>query len=295
MGIFTGSRGVNHRGSGARHMPPGWPAGGTFKTPPHRLGWRGLASALLIAGAAMVSGAADAGDLYLRAGVGLDLPAETVFSDRDCSSTSPAALYGCGQGGDGAPLRSVGEFATAPALELGLGYTASPALRLEVLTEYRPRLDFEGRANFLEPQRRQSVAVDLSSLSAMLGAYVDLTELGLPGLGPLAPFVGAGAGVAHTRVGETRMTFPRTTTVVPGAHRTGFAWMLTAGVAMALSERATLDLAWRYTDLGEIRTGRGAGQVVWRDGSREPLPLDLAETRARLTSHGLRLSFRYAF
>ena len=57
------------------------------------------------------------------------------------------------------------------------------------------------------------------------------------------------------------MTFLRTTTVVPGASR----------------------------------TGRGAGRVVWRDGSREPLPLDLAATRARLASHGLRLSLRYAF
>ena len=61
------------------------------------------------------------------------------------------------------------------------------------------------------------------------------------------------------------------------------------------SERATLDVAWRYTDLGEVRTGRGAGRVVWRDGSRGPLPLDLAETRARLGSHGLRLSLHYGF
>ena len=92
-----------------------------------------------------------------------------------------------------------------------------------------------------------------------------------------------------------RMTFPRTTTVVPGARRTGLAWMLTAGGAVALGERATLDLAWRYSDLGEVRTGRGEGRVVWRDGSREPRPLDLVATRANLASHGLVLSVRYAF
>ena len=70
--------------------------------------------------------------------------------------------------------------------------------------------------------------------------------------------------------------------------------MATAGVAVALGERVTLDLAWRYSDLGEVRTPRGPGRVVWRDGSREPLPLDLAPTRARLRGHGVRLSFRYA-
>ena len=159
--------------------------------------------------------------------------------------------------------------APRPSIELGLGYAAMPALRLEALVEYRPRLAFEGRANFLEPGRRQSVAATLSSFAAMLAAYVDLPGLGLPRPGPFAPFVGAGVGGVRTRTGETRMHFPATTTVVPGARRIGLAWMLTAGVAMALDERATLDLAWRYTDLGEARTGQGAGRVVWRDGSRD--------------------------
>ena len=218
-----------------------------------------LAAAAVTVGAWMLSGAASAGESYLRAGMGLDRPAGTTFTDRDCSS-------------------------------------ASPAIRMEVLVEYRPRLAFEGRANFLEPGRRQSVAAELSSLSGMLAGYVDLPGLGLAKIGPYVPlFVGAGVGAVRTRIGEMRMTFPKTTTVVPGAGRTGLAWMLTAGVAVVLGERATLDLAWRYTNLGEVRTGGGAGRVIWRDGSREPRPLDLAETRARLRSHGLRLSLRYGF
>ena len=71
--------------------------------------------------------------------------------------------------------------------------------------------------------------------------------------------------------------------------------MLTAGVGAVLGDRTTLDLAWRYTHLGAVHTGQGAGRVEWRDGSREPLPLDLAATRGKLASHGLRLSLRYAF
>ena len=129
----------------------------------------------------------------------------------------------------------------------------------------------------------------------MLAAYVDLPGAAPSGFGPFRPFIGTGLGAVRTRIGETRMTFPGTTTLVPGGSRTSFAWMLTAGVATALGERATLDLAWRYTDLGAVHTGRGAGRVIWRDGSREPLLLDLADTRAKLASHGLRLSLRYAF
>ena len=69
--------------------------------------WRlRAASAIAVAGC-MAVGAAEsaAADWYLRAGIGLDRAGKTVFTDRDCSSASPAALYGCGTGGDGAPYR----------------------------------------------------------------------------------------------------------------------------------------------------------------------------------------------
>ena len=180
-------------------------------------------------------------------------------------------------------------------LELGLGLAVAPAARLEVLVEYRPRFAFRGRANFLSPESRQSVSADLSSFAGMVAAYIDLPGVGVPKIGPFGPFMGAGVGVAHTRVGQTRMTFPATTTIVPGAGRTDLAWMATAGVAAALGERVTVDLAWRYTDLGAVQTGRGAGRVIWRDGSREPLPLDLAPTRVKLAGHGFRMSLRYSF
>ena len=242
-----------------------------------------------------ISGAGTAEDFYLRAGIGFDRFEDAAFTDEDCSSESPAALYGCGRGGDGATRRSLGGFGTVAGIELGVGFAASPAVRIEAVADYRPRFAFEGRANFLAPERRQSVAADLSVLTGMVAAHVDLPALGLPRFGPFDPFVGAGIGAARVEIGETSMTFPKTTTIVPGTQRTGLAWMVTAGVSAPLGERTMLDVAWRYTDLGTVETGTGAGRVVWRDGSRPPLPLDLAATRARLRSHGLRLSLRYAF
>ena len=242
-----------------------------------------------------VPGTVAAEEFYLRAGVGLDRPADAAFMDADCSSASPDALYGCGSGGDGAPRRSLGGFGTVTGVELGLGLNAGPAVRIEAQVDHRPRLAFEGRANFLAPERWQSVSADPSVLSGMVAAHVDLPALGVPRLGPFDPFVGAGIGAARIRIGETAMTFPKTTPIVPGTQRTGLAWMVTAGLSAPLGARTRLDAAWRYTDLGTVETGTGVGRVVWRDGSRPPLPLDLAATRGRLRSHGLRLSLRYAF
>ncbi len=253
-----------------------------------------FAAIALAAGLCLASDLALAEDYYLRGGIGLDRRVTTAFTDTDCTSTAPTALYGCGTGGDGARLRSVGDFGTVPSVELGLGYETG-AVRFEVLVEYRPGFSFEGRANYPSAGRRQEVSADLSSLSGMLAGFVDLAALGLPRPGPFAPFIGAGIGAVHTRIGQTTMMFPATTTVVSGGNRTGLAWMATAGVALALDERVSLDLAWRYTDLGEVRTSRGPGRVVWRDGSREPLPLDVAPTKARFKSHGIRLSLRYTF
>ena len=132
--------------------------------------------------------------------------------------------------------------------------------------------------------------------SSMLAGFVDLAAVKLPRPGAFALFLGGGIGAAHTRIGKTTMTFPATTTTVSGGSRTGLAWMATAGIAVALGESIALHLAGRrYSDLGEVRTLRGPGRVVWRDGSREPLPLDLAPTKARLKGRGIRLSLRYAF
>ena len=231
---------------------------------------------------------------YLRAGFIADGSASTRFTDKDCSSTTPAALYGCGNGIDGAPLSSRGDFGTTGAVDLGLGYEVTRALRLEALVQHHPSIPFKGHANFLQTTERQDVSAELSTLTGMLVAYVDLPALGLPRPGPFSPFVGAGAGLSRLRIGDTHMEFVRTRTVVPGGRRTGFSWMATAGVAVTLDDRLTLDLAWRYTDYGSVETGEATGRVEFRSG-RQPLQLPLARTGAELRRHGLTASLRYAF
>ena len=228
------------------------------------------------------------GDFYLRAGAVLDWPSGTRFGDRDCESTSPAALYGCGEGVDGAALGAAGDFDRTNGFAVSVGYNATRRTRVEAEVQYRPEFSFNGRANFTQTTGRQDVSADLSSLSAILSVYADL-----PGRGPFSPHFGCGGGLSRNAIGETRMEFPRTTTVVPGASRVGFAWLLTAGVAARVGERVTVDVSWRYTNSGAVETGRATGRIVWRDGSRDPLELELAETWADLASHGLRVSLRY--
>ena len=253
-----------------------------------------LAVAAVAVGILLTFRGAVADEYYLRGGIGFDLPDRTAFTDVDCLSTTPAALYGCGTGPDGARRGSAGRFGTVPVVEFGLGHAAG-AGRFEVMVEYRPHFAFKGQANFLAPGRRQETSVSLSSISGMVAGFVEFPDTGFPEGGSFVPFAGVGFGIAKTRIGNTTIMFPTTTTTAPGGSRTGLAWMATIGVARELNERMTLDLAWRYSDLGEVRTERGPGSVVWRDGSRDPRSLDLAPMKARFKSHGIRMSVRYAF
>ena len=257
----------------------------------------GAALAVLTATSPILSGVAVADGVYLRAGVGLDRSSDARFTDADCTTHG---LYGCGAGTDGAPYSALGDFGAITGVEVGIGYRAAAALRIEGLVQSRPRAAYAGRANFLAPDRRQSVAADLAVLSGLAAAYVDLAELGVAGLGHLRPFVGGGAGLSGFALDETTMTFPRTMTVVPAGRRTSLSWMAAAGLAMPLGGAATLDLAWRYLASGRIATGAGTGRVLHHDGSihyrdGRPNEFRLGETHARLASHGLHLSLRYAF
>lgn len=258
--------------------------------------WRFRATFLLVAAVWFFSGATvKADDFYLRAGFSLDGSEETRFKDKSCSSASPAALYGCGTGNDGAPLSALGDFGAMAGFDLGIGRAVAPALRLEAVLQHRPSFSFKGRANFVQTSASQSVSANLSSLSGMIAAYVDLPQLGLSRIGPFSPFIGGGAGVSRNQIGETRMEFPRTATIVPAGRTMGFARMLTAGVGVSLTEAVTVDLAYRYTNSGAAETGRARGRIVWHDGSRGPLELDLAETRAPLSGQGFWISLRYGF
>ena len=241
------------------------------------------------------SGVAVAEGFYLRGGVGLDWSKQTQFADKDCASAAPAALYGCGTGNDGSPIRSRGSFGRIGGVEVGIGRSVAGPLRLEAAVSYRPDFDFDGRANFIQVQARQPVGAQASSVSALLAGYLDLPEGSLPAFSWMQPYIGAGVGVSRLKIETMRMRFPSTETLVPGATQTEFTWMVTAGAAIALGGKVSLDIAWRYLDSGDVETGQDTGQVVWHDGRRPPLEIDLAKTRAKLTSHGIQLSLRRRF
>ena len=256
---------------------------------------RKLTHCFLAAGFVFVAVYGSASELYARVGLAFDAPANAVFVDRDCSSSSPAALYGCGLASDGFVRRSIGEFGRSLSYAASLGVELTEEVRLELELDHKAKREFSGEANFLAAGRQQSVDAEYSSKHAMLSAYADVRTFFQASEWPVTLFGGFGFGFTRLKLEQMLMTFPRTNTEVPGADRTNMIWMLTVGLSTSVAKDTTLEASWRYTDMGEIRTGEEQGRVVWRDGRRTPLILNLAETTADLRSRELRLSVRHSF
>ena len=240
---------------------------------------------------------------YVRGGILLDRAKDTRLQDKDCSSAD--RLFGCGNEDDGASQGSFGDFGTMTGWEIGLGYPVVPALRLELAVQYRPEFSFEGEANLDHDLLRtlsdsQDVSAELSLWSGLVATYLDIP---LPGIAllrftPINPYLGAGAGLSRIEISDIRMDLPATaeSLIVPGDHQVSFSWMLTVGVGVSLT-KWTIDLAWRYTDHGDIETAAGIGRKVCRIARCRLPELDLPvdPTIGSLQSQGFTLSVRYAF
>ena len=230
-------------------------------------------------------------ETYVRAGAGFENSSHDRFRDVDCNQSEPPALFGCAVAVDGQPLAARGDFGTTPTVDLGLGWRLSPYVRVEVEGTYRPSLNFGGQANFLRTPGEQPVSARGHTLTALAVGWLDLGTYGR-----LRPFLGLGLGVSRNHMGAVRYDFPGlaqpAATITSGGSDSQTAWMASAGVSWPLSRRATLDVAYRYTDLGDMRTDAGPAAIV---RSTRTIGLDIAPTHAALVSQGVSASVRWAF
>lgn len=131
------------------------------------------------------------------------------------------------------------------------------------------------------PPEDDPLHTSIKSYSLMLNVYKDFGTFGR-----ITPYVGAGIGFAYNQMDEVYFTGnPALVNRIAGNSDLSFAWSLMAGVGYKLTNRATLDVGYRYIDLGEIESGRvdSAGFVnpaVYVD--------DLA-------SHEIKVGLRYNF
>jgi opacity protein-like surface antigen len=249
---------------------------------------------LLLSTSTTIASASDF-PVYLRGLTGLSSSFDTTYKDVDCSSTIPAAYFGCGLGEDGSLLGAYGDFGQTILLEVGLGVEVTDYLRIEAIFDYRPDFVFDGNANFLSSGANQPVSGEVKQIGMM--AFVHLEPLSALGIvTPIRPFIGAGAGASRNKIGEMTYEFPALKqprySLMPGGVATSFAWSAVGGVAYDVADRLTLEVSYRYSNLGEVRTDEGILFIQRSSGTRE---IPIAATTAELTDQSIALSLRWCF
>jgi opacity protein-like surface antigen len=120
----------------------------------------------------------------------------------------------------------------------------------------------------------------IQTTTLMFNGYYDLGKWDR-----VVPYVGAGVGFARHSVDEVTFTGNALGNQIEGDDRWSMAWSLMAGLGWQLSERAILDVGYRYIDMGNARSGR----IDSAGFTNPPVRFD------DLTAHEFKIGLRYHF
>jgi opacity protein-like surface antigen len=149
-----------------------------------------------------------------------------------------------------------GGFSSAPFFGLGIGYQYNDWLRFDLTGEYRGKADFHALDRFFNTVDGEFQTNDYRGTKSewlfLANAYVDLGTWWC-----VTPFIGAGVGVAKINIDHFRDS-----NVMAGGggyadsgSTTNFAWALHAGLAYKVNPNFTVELAYRYLNMGDGETG----------------------------------------
>jgi opacity protein-like surface antigen len=195
----------------------------------------------------------DFGGWYLRGDIGMTNTRGKFFAPAyDDASTLSVNQLGHG-------------FTGGAMYGLGVGYQFNAWFRADITGEYRSKVLFSGTdfANIAGLGPISDVySARFSSWVAMANVYVDLGTWWC-----ITPFIGAGVGGAFNQIDGLQdlgsIPSPGVGSVnsasyfANSANKTSFAWAAHAGLAYKVNQNFTVELAYRYLDLGNAVTGKG--------------------------------------
>jgi opacity protein-like surface antigen len=228
----------------------------------------------------------DFGGWYLRGDIGMTTSSAKLHVNAYDTLPSGTVLQQLGQGFDG-----------GMSYDLGVGYRFNNWFRADITGEYRAKVGFSGTDFLMFPNGGGPLSdVYTGGYKAWVGlvnAYVDLGTWWC-----LTPFIGAGVGAAHVQTTGFQDSGALFTSVggqnvvtgasyfANGASTTNFAWAAHAGVAYKVTNNFTVELAYRYLDMGTGIHGNGSSF----DGSNAgPSSFQFRD----ITSQDLRIGVRW--
>ncbi len=198
-------------------------------------------------------------------------------------------------------------FSDSPVIDIGVGYRFNNYFRADVTGEYRGIAELRANESYNvgafqadqygNPAPNNARAYDnysghVRSVVGLVNGYVDAgTWYGV------TPFVGAGVGVANVEVkGLTDISYGSGAAggagnggggVGPDHSQTNFAFALMAGLDFAVTPNLTLELGYKYLNLGNV----SSGPIYCVSTPTCPNEVQ----HYKLESNEIKLGFRYTF
>jgi len=186
---------------------------------------------------------------------------------------------------------------SSPLFGVGIGYQFNTWLRFDITGEYRGDATFFGQDRYpggngtfnvdsnaadhtFLPGTNEYTA-DIQSWVGLANAYIDL-----PNIWCITPWVGGGIGLASVSVNGLKDVNVPNGSVFYGADntQTNFAWAFYGGLSYDVNPSLTLDLSYRYLNLGDARSGR----VTAYDNSASYAGLDIDNIHSNDVMLGVR-------
>jgi opacity protein-like surface antigen len=175
----------------------------------------------------------------------------------------------------------------AADIGVGVGYKFNDYLRTDLTLDYETPAKFRGSlfCTSVGPcgggkWLQNSEQAKIEAWSALANVYADLGDFH-----GIKPYIGAGAGASYLRTSAVISDNKDNNTgkMPAGDSKWNFAWALMAGVEYPVSDRLSLDLGYRFLNLGDAQTGSIT------DASGNVTRMEYKD----ITAHEVRVGLRY--
>ena len=210
--------------------------------------------------------------LYFRADTGYSKSTGANFKDNDPNLNLICGNAACQSG-------QFDDFGGTVILSAGVGTRLNPNVRTDVTLGYR-KYKLDQTDNGAPPTK---FTADIKSLAVMANGYYDFSA------GGVKPYAGIGIGAARNNLGA--ISFDDGAGFrgnVPGDTKTGFAFAVMLGASIPLGQTLVLDVGYRYTDLGDVKSKTNAPVTVNGVVVPPPYPGATGNLRANELVIGLR-------
>jgi len=161
----------------------------------------------------------------------------------------------------------------------GAGYRFNPSVRGDVTLAYRPGYKIDASDASDPPVKFKA---DVKSWSLMASGYYDFP------LTAWTPYAGAGLGFAQNKSGRVSLSDSAgRADTAQGGTKTGLAFAFMVGAGIPLANKVTLDVGYRYIDLGKLEIA--AGDITDIGGGRTPY----SGAAGKLKAHELTVGVRF--